>query len=95
MFPNSLIEPERGLVVDLDVGVHVANVAVADQVHVTKLIFNSTNVAFNYVASRACSFKLWNLISSHYNQSKTGVRMLLTSQIKKLEQIYKKLIEPE
>jgi hypothetical protein len=54
MFPNSLFEPERGLVVDLDVGVHVANVAVADQVHVTKLFFfNSTNVAVNHVASRA------------------------------------------
>ena len=53
MFPNSLIEPERGLVVDLDVGVHIANVAVADQVHVTKF-FNSTKteVAF-HVASRA------------------------------------------
>ena len=56
MFPNSLIEPERGLVVDLDVGVHVANVAVADQVHVTKF-FNSTKteVAF-HVASRASIF---------------------------------------
>ncbi len=35
MFPNSLIEPERGLVVHLDVGIHVADVAVADQVHVS------------------------------------------------------------
>jgi hypothetical protein len=55
MFPNSFIEPERGLVVHLDVGIHVANVVVADQVHVTKLfISNSTNmseVAF-HVASR-------------------------------------------
>ena len=34
MFPNSLIEPERGLVVHLVVGIHVADVAVADQVHV-------------------------------------------------------------
>ena len=30
-----LIEPERGLVVHLVVGIHVANVAVADQVHVS------------------------------------------------------------
>ena len=30
-------EPERGLVVHLVVGIHVAYVAVADQVHVTKL----------------------------------------------------------
>ena len=30
-----LIEPERGLVVHLVVGIHVADVAVADQVHVT------------------------------------------------------------
>ncbi len=53
MFPNSLIEPERGLVVHLVVGIHVADVAVLDQVHVTKL-FNSTKmeVAF-HVASRA------------------------------------------
>jgi|LakMenEpi03May11_1017334.scaffolds.fasta_scaffold11883_1 hypothetical protein len=52
MFPNSLIEPERGLVVHLVVGIHVADVDVLDQVHVTKL-FNSTNVAVNHVASRA------------------------------------------
>jgi hypothetical protein len=35
---------ERELVVHLVVGIHVADVAVADQVHVTKF-FNSTNVA--------------------------------------------------
>ncbi len=52
MFPNSLIEPERGLVVDLDVGVHVANVAVADQVHVSKL-FNSNQRGVHHVVSRA------------------------------------------
>ncbi len=51
-FPNSF-GLERGRVVHLDVGIHVADVAVADQVHVTKF-FNSTKteVAF-YVASRA------------------------------------------
>jgi hypothetical protein len=52
MFPNSLIEPERGLVVDLDVGVHVANVAVADQVHVTKFS-NSNQRGVHHVVSRA------------------------------------------
>ncbi len=52
MFPNSLIEPERGLVVHLVIGIHVADVDVLDQVHVTKL-FNSTNVVVNHVASRA------------------------------------------
>jgi hypothetical protein len=52
MFPNSF-GLEQGLVVHLDVGIHVADVAVADQVHVTKF-FNSTKteVAF-HVASRA------------------------------------------
>ncbi len=36
MFPNfDYIELERGRVVHLDVGIHVADVAVADQVHVT------------------------------------------------------------
>ncbi len=49
MFPNSLIESERGLVVHLVVGIHVADVDVLDQVHVTKL-FNSTNVGVNHVA---------------------------------------------
>ena len=34
-------EPERGRVVHVDVGVHVAYVVVADQGHVTKF-FNST-----------------------------------------------------
>jgi hypothetical protein len=43
MFPNLLIEPERGLVVHLDVGIHVADVAVADQVHVTKLFISNSN----------------------------------------------------
>ncbi len=55
MFSNDYVpefEPERGLVVHLSVGVHVADVVVADQVHVTKF-FNSTNVAVNHVASHA------------------------------------------
>ena len=51
MFPIKF-GTERGLVVHLVVGIHVANVAVADQVHVTKFS-NSTNVAVNHVASRA------------------------------------------
>ena len=50
MFP---VGTERGLVVHLVVGIHVANVVVPDQVHVTKLFSNSTNVAVNHVASRA------------------------------------------
>ncbi len=55
MFPIIyLVELERELVVHLGVGIHVADVVVVDQVHVTKLIFsNSTNVAVNHVASRA------------------------------------------
>jgi hypothetical protein len=36
-------EPELGLVVHLDVGIHVADVAVADQVHVTKLYVSNFN----------------------------------------------------
>ncbi len=46
MFPNSLIEPERGLVVHLVVGIHVANVVVADQVHVSYVSIAN----FNHVA---------------------------------------------
>ena len=34
-FPNYSLELERGRVVHLDVGIHVADVAVDDQVHVT------------------------------------------------------------
>ena len=34
MFPNYSFEPERGLVIHLVVGIHVADVAVPDQVHV-------------------------------------------------------------
>ena len=45
-------ELKRGRVVHLDVGIHVADVEVDDQVHVTKFL-NSTNVAVNHVASRA------------------------------------------
>ena len=52
MFPNYSFEPERGLVVHLVVGIHVADVVVADQVHVAKLFSNSTNVGVTHVASR-------------------------------------------
>jgi hypothetical protein len=42
MFPIIyLVELERELVVHLGVGIHVANVVVVDQVHVTKFL-NST-----------------------------------------------------
>ncbi len=41
MFPNYFFEPEPGLVVHLVVGIHVTDVAVADQVHVMKFS-NST-----------------------------------------------------
>jgi hypothetical protein len=57
MFPTSFklslfrFGLERELVVDLVVGIHVAYVVVADQVHVTKFL-NSTNVVVNHVASR-------------------------------------------
>ncbi len=34
-----IIEPERGLVVHLIVGIHVADVAVDDQVHLTSYLF--------------------------------------------------------
>ncbi len=47
MFSNDYVsikfEPERGLVVHLDVGIHVAYVVVADQVHVTKLFVSNFN----------------------------------------------------
>ncbi len=53
MFPNSIkFEPERGRVVHLDVGIHVADVAVADQVHVTKF-YNFNQRGVHYVVSRA------------------------------------------
>jgi hypothetical protein len=39
MFPNYSFEPERGRVVHLVVGIHVAYVVVVDQVHVAKLFF--------------------------------------------------------
>ena len=41
MFPINSFEPERRLVVHLVVGIHVADVVVVDQVHVTKFL-NST-----------------------------------------------------
>ena len=57
MFPNYSFEPERGLVVHLVVGIHVANVAVADQVHVSYVSISNfnhvTEVASLPVASRA------------------------------------------
>ena len=88
MFPNSLIEPERGLVVDLDVGVHVANVAVADQVHVSYVsLFN-----FNHVTEAEAASTWRHMLSWSYHlslQFKTGLRLRLTSSVKELEQIIK------
>jgi hypothetical protein len=86
MFPNfDQIEPERGLVVHLDVGIHVADVAVADQVHVTKF-FNSTNVALTtWRHVRQFKFFKFELIFTIVIlQLKTGVKSTLTSQIKEL-----------
>ncbi len=96
MFPNSLIEPERGHVVHLDIGIHVANVAVDDQVHVNYVSYltltNMTEVASLHVASH--DELIFIIVIS--NQFKTGVKSTLTSQIKKLGAIYtfgiKKLI---
>jgi hypothetical protein len=43
-FPNlNKFGLKRELVVHLDVGVHVADVVVADQVHVTKLFISNSN----------------------------------------------------
>ena len=59
MFSNDYVsefrlnfEPERGLVVHLVVGIHVAYVAVADQVHVTKFLNSTKTWWLNHVASR-------------------------------------------
>jgi hypothetical protein len=88
-FPTSF-GLERGLVVHLGVVIHVADVVVAVQVHVTKFS-NSTNGSClpRGVTCVNLESKSEQLYYSHYNQSKTGVRTHLTSQIKKLEQIYK------
>jgi hypothetical protein len=61
-------EPERGLVVHLVVGIHVADVAVADQVHVSYVSYlfltltNMTEVASLHVASRASKYYKSELI---------------------------------
>ncbi len=51
-YVSELIGLKRGLVVHLVVGIHVADVAVADQVHVTKF-FNSNQRGVHHVVSRA------------------------------------------
>ena len=91
MFPNSLIEPERGLVVHLVVGIHVADVAVADQVHVSYVSISN----FNHVTeaeAEAEAVSTWrHMLSWSYhlsNQFKTGVKSTLTSQIKELGAIH-------
>ena len=102
MFSNDyvselLIEPEWGLVVHLVVGIHVAYVAVADQVHVTKFL-NSTKRKLPSTGVTCVNLNSLNLnwsLHRHLYQSKTGVRMPLTSQIKKLEGFLQKLIKFE
>ena len=80
-----MIGLERGLVVHLVVGIHVANVVVIDQVHVTKL-FNSTNVAFT-TWRQFKFFKSELIFTIVILQFKTGVRMPLTSSVKELGEI--------
>ena len=43
MFPINSFELERGRVVHLDVGIHVADVAVDDQVHVNYVSISNFN----------------------------------------------------
>ena len=88
-------ELKRGRVVHLDVGIHVAYVVVDDQVHVTKLVFNSTNVVVNHVASRASIHKSALIFTIVYNKLKNDLRLPLTSQIKELGAILQKLIKFE
>jgi hypothetical protein len=96
MFPINSFEPERRLVVHLVVGIHVADVVVPDQVHVTKF-FNSTKteVAFQ-VASRACYFQIIKsdqILTILSLQFKTGIRLPLASSVKEIGAILQKLIK--
>jgi hypothetical protein len=93
MFPNYSFEPERGLVVHLVVGIHVAVVAVDDQVHVSYVsISNFNHVTEAEAASTWRHMLSWSLPSS-FLQFKTGVRMPLTSSVKELGGILQKLIK--
>ena len=96
MFPTSFklslfrFGPERGLIVHLVVGIHVANVAVADQVHVTKFLNSTKNGSCFQVASRACYLQIIKsdqILTILSLQFKTGVKSTLTSQIKTLDAI--------
>jgi hypothetical protein len=71
----------------------VANVVVVDQVHVTKLVCNSTNLVVNHVASRASIHKSALIFTIVYNKLKNDLRLPLTSQIKELGAILQKLIK--
>ena len=87
MFPNSLFEPERGLVVHLVVGIHVAVVAVDDQVHVSYVSISN----FNHVTEAEAASTWRHMLSWSYhlsNQFKTGVRMHPTSSVKEIGAIY-------
>ncbi len=61
MFSEFLFGLERGLVVHLVVGIHVADVIVLDQVPVTKFL-NSTKRGVHHVASRVSIFNKSELI---------------------------------
>ncbi len=87
--------PERGLVVHLDVGIHVANLEVSDQVHVTKLFISNSNqrdgsclpprgvTCVKYLKSE--SEQIFTIVILQF---KTSVRLPLTSSVKELEEIY-------
>jgi hypothetical protein len=57
-FISIKFEPERGLVVHLVVGIHVADVAVLDQVHVTKFL-NSTKRGGKTTWRHVCQLKVF------------------------------------
>jgi hypothetical protein len=65
-FPN-WYEPERGLVVHLVVGIHVANVAVADQVHVSYVSISN----FNHVTEAEAASTWRHMLSWSYHRYST------------------------
>jgi hypothetical protein len=104
-FPNwffFLIEPERGPVVHLVVGIHVADVVVSDQGHVT-LSHNKTLTTcrkskppprgVTCFISLNNKDRVWTDLYHRYSTVQTGVRMPLTSLVKELGGILQKLIK--
>jgi hypothetical protein len=81
-------EPERGRVVHVDIGVHVADVVVPDQVQRDEVsqLYQRGVTTWRHVCQLEIFFKSELIFTIVYNKLKNDLRLLLTNTVKELEE---------